>query len=50
MTKRTFKKCEKCDKKSLPGFISGRGFCQYHWAEAIWGTEWAKKEVKNGII
>ena len=45
MAKHTARKCIKCDKKSLPGLLTG--YCRYHWAELNWGKAWADKVCHN---
>jgi hypothetical protein len=52
------KKCSKCEEESLPGLTKGKGLCDHHWAEAIWGKAWAdeiqlrKREeaIKNATV
>lgn len=32
-----------CAEPSVPGLVQGCGKCPYHWAEGVWGREWANE-------
>lgn len=36
-------RCRHCSSQSVAGLIKGEGLCPYHWAEKMWGTDWAKR-------
>ena len=44
----TKKKC-KCGFPSIPGLRSGMAFCQFHYDEHQWGTEWAEACLNDHI-
>lgn len=40
-------KCNKCNELSIPNLARGHGKCRYHWAELIWGKDWADKMQRD---
>lgn len=36
------KRCQHCDKKSIPGLVKSIGLCQYHYNKRMWGEAWAE--------
>lgn len=46
---RGLQSCCRCSRRSISGLVRGQGLCPFHFAEASWGEEWARKcypEVK----
>lgn len=39
--------CCKCHRRSLAGFVSGKGHCQYHWTAHCYGQAWADKLAED---
>ena len=44
------KKCQFCDKPSIPGLKHGIGLCQFHYNSQGWGPRWAVACLVSEIV